>query len=170
MEPDRIECLTERERQVLRLVARNRGDSEIGSLLKISAATVKAHIKNARSKVGGIGRYELANAVAESEGRTPSIATHEKRIATPAPGVPDAAVSDDETERQWEEALNEQRAAFDHQEAELPAPLPWQGGSINDLNAAQRLARIGTIAFHLIAGLATLSIAMHLLQRFILER
>lgn len=171
MGDSRIADLTERELEVMRLVARNRGSDEIARALNISTETVQTHIKRARAKVGGIDRYALANAVAEWEGRPQSIGTPELGIEPAAFTLPSTGVSNGETRRFEPEALREERAVFDIGEDQSSQVQPSQrGASINDLNVPQRLGRIGTIAFQMIAGLATLLLAMSLLQRLFLGR
>lgn len=166
MGDSRIGDLTERELEVMRLVARNRGSDEIARTLNISTETVQTHIKRARAKVGGIDRYALANAVAEWEGRTQSIGTPGLGIESAAFTPPSGAVSIGETRRFEPEALREERAVFAIGEDQGSRVEPsGQGVSVNDLNVPQRLGRIGTIAFQMIAGLATLLLAMSLLQR-----
>lgn len=166
MGDSRIGDLTERELEVMRLVARNRGSHEIARALNISTETVQTHIKRARAKVGGIDRYALANAVAAWEGRPQSIGTPEEGMEPAAAILPDAIVSKGETRRFEPEALREERAVFDMSEDRSGrVRTSWQGVSVNDLNVPQRLGRIGTIAFQMIAGLATVLLAMSLLQR-----
>ncbi|WP_010160804.1 response regulator transcription factor [Sphingomonas sp. PAMC 26617] len=166
----RISDLTERELEVIRLVARNRGSDEIARMLDISTATVQTHIKRARAKAGGISRYALANAVAEWDGRPQSIATPELGIAPVSQNLPSALVPINGTQRLGEEALHEERAIFGFEDPHSSFQPQEQKGSINDLTASQRLGRIGIIAFQIIAGLATLLVAMTTLQRLILGR
>ena len=52
--------LTEREREVLRLVARGETDAEIASILVLSAHTVHRHIANIRTKLGVPSRTAAA--------------------------------------------------------------------------------------------------------------
>lgn len=171
MDPIRIADLTERELEVMRLVARNRGSDEIARLLGISTGTVQTHIKRARAKAGGVSRYALANAIAEADGRPQSIATHALEMAATTEIAPHAPVSISEMPRLNREALHEARAVFDLGEnRHAPVQPTEKKGSINDLTALQRFGRIGTIAFQMIAGLATLLVAMTILQRLILSR
>ncbi|WP_243076082.1 response regulator transcription factor [Microbacterium sp. SS28] len=52
--------LTEREEDVLALVARGLGNSEIGARLHISLSTVKTHLASVMTKIGARNRVELA--------------------------------------------------------------------------------------------------------------
>ena len=52
--------LTEREREVLRLVAGGKTNKEIAEELMVSTHTVKAHISSIMQKIGGSRRVELA--------------------------------------------------------------------------------------------------------------
>ena len=55
-----VEHLTEREREVIRLVAQGRSNAEIAQALIISDKTVKTHISNILSKLGLQDRTQLA--------------------------------------------------------------------------------------------------------------
>lgn len=52
--------LTKREREVVRLLAQGRRQTEIARLLTISQRTVEAHVRNARGKTGAKSAFELA--------------------------------------------------------------------------------------------------------------
>jgi DNA-binding NarL/FixJ family response regulator len=52
--------LTEREREVLRLVGRGLANKEIGSWLGISEKTVKAHLTSAFQRIGVRDRTQAA--------------------------------------------------------------------------------------------------------------
>lgn len=54
------EPLSERERQVLALLADGRPNREIGRILSISEGTVKTHLKHIFSKLGARNRTEAA--------------------------------------------------------------------------------------------------------------
>ncbi len=57
--PERIEVLTDREREVLALVARGLSNDEIGTQLFMSPATAKTHVSRAMSKLAARTRAEL---------------------------------------------------------------------------------------------------------------
>ena len=58
-EPARREALTEREREILVLVARGMTNDEIGAELFISPATVKTHLARVMAKLGAHDRAQL---------------------------------------------------------------------------------------------------------------
>ncbi|MEV7613181.1 response regulator transcription factor [Streptomyces sp. NPDC089799] len=65
--------LTEREREIVRLVARGLTNAEIGAELFISAGTAKTHIANVQAKLGvrnrvGIASWAWEHGVARAEG------------------------------------------------------------------------------------------------------
>ncbi len=55
-----VEALTEREEQVLRLLARGRTNAEIGTELFIGLSTVKSHVASLMAKLGVRNRVEIA--------------------------------------------------------------------------------------------------------------
>ena len=59
--------LTERELEVLRLLARGRSNREIGAELFITAKTASVHVSNILAKLGAASRTEAA-AIAYREG------------------------------------------------------------------------------------------------------
>ena len=58
--PEGMEGLTEREREVVRLVAQGRSNRDIAAEFVISEKTVKAHVSHALAKLGLNGRTQLA--------------------------------------------------------------------------------------------------------------
>ena len=55
-----IEPLTEREREVLRLIAAGRSNPEIATELVIAVTTVKTHVKNIYGKLNVDNRFQAA--------------------------------------------------------------------------------------------------------------
>ncbi|EMS81214.1 response regulator [Desulfotignum phosphitoxidans] len=63
--PDRLSCLTPREKQILVYIAEGHSTRETAEILKLSAKTIDIHRRNLRSKLGiqtvaGLTRYALA--------------------------------------------------------------------------------------------------------------
>jgi DNA-binding NarL/FixJ family response regulator len=63
---ERLSALTERERQVVRAVARGLSNAEIGRELTMREATVKAHVSRALAKLGLANRVQAAILVHEA--------------------------------------------------------------------------------------------------------
>lgn len=59
--PEPVEPLTEREEQVLALVARGLTNAEVGQRLHVSPSTAKAHVAALHAKLGARNRVELAS-------------------------------------------------------------------------------------------------------------
>jgi DNA-binding NarL/FixJ family response regulator len=63
--PDRLSCLTPREKQILVYIAEGHSTRETAEILKLSVKTIDIHRRNLRSKLGiqtvaGLTRYALA--------------------------------------------------------------------------------------------------------------
>ena len=76
--PESPESLTERETEVLRLLAQGRANKEIARLLHIGEKTVKTHVSSILSKLGVPSRTQAA--------------LYAVRIGLVAPGAPEAEV------------------------------------------------------------------------------
>ncbi len=61
--------LTKREREVVKLLAQGKRQTEIARVLCVSTRTVEAHTRNARAKVGASSAFELAVRAAVEEQR-----------------------------------------------------------------------------------------------------
>lgn len=69
--PDQLAALTEREREVVRLVARGLSNQEIAEGLYISPLTAKTHVSHALTKLGCRDRAQLVTLAYESRLVTP---------------------------------------------------------------------------------------------------
>ena len=131
MMANRIEELSPRERECLRLVARNFSSKEIGRELGISNHTVDDHLKHAISLLGVASRFEAARLLSVAEGSPQALGAQPMAIAEPA--------------------LNGPAIAPDRSDAGPLGRLPFlrNGRRTNDLNPAQRLLwiAIGAVAF-----------------------
>jgi DNA-binding NarL/FixJ family response regulator len=58
--PNRLDVLTDREREVVRLVATGASNANIAARLLLSEATVKVHVRHATAKLGLDNRTQLA--------------------------------------------------------------------------------------------------------------
>jgi DNA-binding NarL/FixJ family response regulator len=70
-DPQRLEVLTDREREVLALVARGLSNSEIGAALFMSPATAKTHVSRTLTKLQARDRAQLV-VIAYETGLAPS--------------------------------------------------------------------------------------------------
>lgn len=59
LHPERLETLTQREREVLTLVGRGMSNEQVGAELFISPATAKTHVNRAMAKLGTRDRAQL---------------------------------------------------------------------------------------------------------------
>jgi DNA-binding NarL/FixJ family response regulator len=71
--PEQLDALTERERQIMAVVARGSSNDEIADLLTISPATVKTHVSRAMVKLGARDRAQLVVLAYESGLVSPNV-------------------------------------------------------------------------------------------------
>jgi DNA-binding CsgD family transcriptional regulator len=131
---DGLAALTERERDVLRRLTTLSRPPEIARELGIGEATVRTHIANARRKLGGVGAFAAARALAESEGRHQSLPTHLFTIPGAAPD--------------WRDLL----------------PVRRKGAHGNDLNLGFRLIWIVLLASGIAIAFGMLAVGARVLS------
>ena len=155
MKPDRIERLTEKQRECLRLVFMHRSSKEIARELGVGVDAVDQRIKTAMRTLDVESRTDAAVLLAQHEGFGPY-----QRLVYQMPDiVPEAAdapiaVRANEGARAADEpfamAVMEEQAAFQSLQwrpaRALPFPLPIEGEGRNGLGAWQRVAWIVGIA------------------------
>ena len=154
---DRLEDLSTRERECLRLVSPTGSSNAIAATLNISRETGETLIKRARAKLGGVSRFVAADALREWESRPQSLGTDETGTENTAPicepeQPPPFQVVDERTE-----AVNEREADY--------APLPSLDTVVvaeqrNTLRALTRLLLlIAGAALMIVATLGMMAIA-----------
>ena len=154
LDPDAYGRLTPRERSVLRLVEPRTKTAVIAGRLGLADGTVETHIKRARSKLGGVSRFDAADLLRayESTNRlgTQPLEIGEGAVIEPTP----ASVGPSFDCEDRGDELREQRASFEHaQRAYLRQPaveIRYRLGSA---------ARIGLI-IAMIVGLALTIVAV----------
>lgn len=77
---ERLESLSERQREVLRLVSRDRNSKEIGRDLGLSDETVKNHIKAATRRLGVNSRFDAARLLRIHEQGDPHVVIDPSRV------------------------------------------------------------------------------------------
>jgi DNA-binding CsgD family transcriptional regulator len=151
MEHDRIDQLTDRERDCLRLVARGNSSKDIAGELGISHHTVDLHLKRAMKALGAATRRDAARLLAARE--TPADADTQRLVTqspslAEAPSLPPISPPD---------RINP--------EASFRMPFLRQGGDGNDLTTVQRLGWIGGLALVLLIVIANFFNGLGVLQR-----
>jgi DNA-binding CsgD family transcriptional regulator len=151
--------LTKRERDCLRLVARDRGSGEIAAELRLAVGTVENHIKSARGKLGGVDRFTAARLVAEAEGLSHSLASLQLDVASHAPGNtirPSSTAAEGEGKGECG-AVQETRSEFDHsgtRQADVSKPPQTGGLDLANLTTLQRIVCIVGFAAAITIGFA----------------
>jgi DNA-binding CsgD family transcriptional regulator len=147
MASDWQDTLTAREAQCLRLVLELQTNDAIARELDLSTNTVRNHVKAARDKLGGLGRYDAARRYVSltSLEASPSKTSPERIMAEPVP-----MVSVEETVRGEggpEEGLfREARAEFAHDVAAYVPLRPTTEGSERTNSTLLRLLAVPAAA------------------------
>ncbi|MBV9843089.1 MAG: helix-turn-helix transcriptional regulator [Sphingomonadaceae bacterium] len=175
MPENRINKLTQRQRECLRLVLTGRGAKEIGGALGISPQTVEAHLKAAR-KLLGVGDSGLAARMlgAHEQTTTQNLGTQSEPLPEGQLGGQHAAHQHG-IEHQSDNQpvlLREYRQPFDAPR-EPPASRDWvirrRGQRHNELNRKHRLIAIGAITLALTIDAALFVLAAVSLMHFLIE-
>jgi DNA-binding CsgD family transcriptional regulator len=130
MDQATYESLTDRQRECLRLVARDRDSKEIARLLGKSPETVNAHIKASLAKLSYPSRFVAARELAAFEERHPWLVNQPRGIAN------ERLISDQQPvdyavrSERTSPAFRDGQAVFAMPTADpLPAWIDGQGGS-----------------------------------------
>lgn len=152
MEPHVLDSLTPSEKNVLRVLLRERDQKAIARQLNLSPETVKTHLRNAREKTGVRTSFALARAFAERDAHTP-----ERGIPLPEGGPsPSSSVTEGASRRPTDtdrndDAFHEGRAVFDFDRSSIHVP-PLRGeGRRNPLSASTRLLIVAGMVIMLVA-------------------
>ena len=125
VESRRLDLLSQRERECLRLAFRQRTSKEIGLALNLSPSTVKGYIAQATIKLGARDRREAAAWLAEAEGLVmdPTPWTGPSgRVERERPDAPGVTVSG---ARDWRSLLPFRQSGASHHDLSLPARALW---------------------------------------------
>lgn len=133
MEQERIDNLTQRQRDCLRLVAQGYTSKQIGRQLGISYSTVDNHLQAATRELEVSGRSEAARLLTRYEA-PPGSRQELPRYPLPVAGT---GVFEDTG------PANERRGW----RRRLSTAFPPVGGRLNDLSPSRRLFAVGRIAF-----------------------
>jgi DNA-binding CsgD family transcriptional regulator len=151
MESHPLVSLTPSERNVLRVLLRERDQKAIARQLNLSPETVKTHLRNAREKTGVRTSFALARALAEHESHPP-----ERGITLSEGGpAPTRSTKNEPSKRPEESDLNddafhERRAVFDYGQSSFTAPAPWEEKKRNSLPASMRMLIVTGMGFLLV--------------------
>ena len=142
----RVERLTERQREVLRLIRPGFTTDMVVAEIGGSKETIETHIKRARAVLGGVSRFEAAEILARAEGRSPhSEGTHRLGIAE----MPDAVAPPGSQSQYSEEEEDRTRVSFVNESAwpmhhaghtPIQPPFAWRGRTIGSMSKVQRFA------------------------------
>lgn len=145
MSTDRINRLTDRQRECLRLLYAHYKPGEIATQLGISTDRVNQHLKAARERLGVSRSIEAARLLAAFE-NTPSqdVGAHAVGLVPNRPTGDEDPAFDEGADHGAAAVLREELAPY-HAErdpalAELPLPLPTRRRPFNELTWYQRFA------------------------------
>lgn len=141
---ERVDALTPRQRECLRLVSRDRDAKEIARILEIAPETVITHLKAAMAKLGVNSRFAAARMLAEQEGcHHPLVTPSEVIEVSPDSGTKEASFhhADLEPDRYSVRELSANFDAFGLTARRLSLSAA-RGANRNDLTKPQRLSLV----------------------------
>ncbi|MEG3172112.1 helix-turn-helix transcriptional regulator [Sphingomonas sp. ZB1N12] len=140
METQLLDSLTRSERNVLRVLLRERDQKTIARQLNLSPETVKTHLRNAREKTGVRQSFALARALAEHETDTPEwgITLPGGGYSSPEPTTNGASKRPEE-QGPDDDAFHEKRAVFDYDRSSSGFPVFREEKQRNSLSATTRM-------------------------------
>jgi DNA-binding CsgD family transcriptional regulator len=167
MQHNKLEKLTEKEREVLRLVNRRLTSKEIAPLLGIRPDAVDARIKNATRKLGLPDRGKAAMLLADFE----AAETYQQQVCQP----PEVVAQSDFASLAGPTAtlareVQEPFLASVPTVAGITTPVSPEEGRRNELGAWQRVAMIAAVAIGTIVALGVLVSALNGLVQLALSR
>lgn len=152
MAPYPLDSLSPSERNVLRVLLRERDQKAIARQLNVSPETVKTHLRNAREKTGVRTSFALARALAEHEAHPPEggIPRFEGE-PSPPPSITKGSSKRPEGLDQDGDAFHERRAIFDYGPSSFMVPAPWEEKKRNPLPASMRMLIVTGMGILLVA-------------------
>lgn len=152
MEPQPLDSLTPSERNVLRVLLRERDQKAIARQLNLSPETVKTHLRNAREKTGVRTSFALARALAEQEAHPPAWGIpRPEGEPSPPKTITDASSKRPEEQDPDDDAFHEERAVFDYGRSSFLAHAPREEKKRNPLQASTRMLIVTGMGFLLVA-------------------
>lgn len=158
----RLASLSARQREVLRLVSRDRNSKEIARELGLSDETVKNHIKAATRRLGVSSRFDAARLVRVQEYDDPRVVTDPSRVIAV---VAQLATEDRGVTGRRGAEVREHRTSFDFQDhdfVQVPESLRQE---VENNDARPSALRIVTLIAVLTVALAVTVISAAPLAR-----
>lgn len=152
MELDLLALLTPSERNVLRVLVRERDQKAIARQLNLSPETVKTHLRNAREKTGVRTSFALARALVEHESHPPGRGIPLPEVEPFPARSPTSGISKRPEKQDLNgDAFHEERAVFDYGRSSFTASAPREEKKRNPLPASMRILIVTGMGILLVA-------------------